>query len=118
MLGIATGLCVITGLSLLYLNSRHPPDCTDARTLREVRQEIRHRIDPTSPPKLVRIVTLAGSRFGIRYVCRAEFSNPDHLELPNGVLADSVRYSSELTQGHRQHVSVRLVPILHWQEMQ
>jgi hypothetical protein len=111
-------VCAVTAISLLYLSRFRPPDCTDPRTVAQVRQEIRRRIGQSPPPDLVGIVTLAGSRFGIRYVCRAEFSNPDRLELPNGVLANSVRYSSALANGYRQQVTVSLVPLLHWQEME
>lgn len=114
----ATGVCATTALSLLYLGRYRPPGCNDPRTLAEVRQEIRHRIGAASLPELVRVVTIAGSRFGIRYLCKAEFSNPDRLELSNGVLVNSVRYSSELTSAHHPHVAVSLVPILQWQELE
>ena len=111
------GVCAITALSLLYLRSHHPPGCTDAGTIVRVRQEISRRTGLYRTPELVRIVTVAGSWFSIRYVCQAEFSKPDWLAMPDGVLVSSVHYSSELTEGNNQRVSVSVVPILQWQEI-
>jgi len=118
VLAIGTGMCAVTILSLSYLSTYRPPGCSDPHTIAQVRQEIRRRTGLSPTPNLARIATLAGSRFGIRYVCRAEFSKPDRLEMPSGVVVNSVRYSSELTRGNHQHVSVSLIPILQWQEIE
>ena len=118
MSGSAAMLAAL-GWSAAILASRTPPNCISPRTLARARGELGRLLAPIPAPDLVRIRTEAGSAWAVRFVCTAEFADPDQIRLPNGVLIRSVRYTSILSGPARtQKVSIKLEPVLQWQMVQ
>ena len=69
------------------------------------------------PPGLARVRTVAGGSFAIRFVCTADFTDPDRIKLANGTVIQSIQFTSALGGPDRvQRVSVRLEPLLGWEK--
>lgn len=118
LVGIAAVL-VLLGGSLTYLQRLKPPGCNDPGTLILVGYGLARLLGPAPIPELVRVRTVLGGTFAIRFVCSAEFANPDQITLSGGIRAGSIRYTSQLRGPRRVHdVKVSLVPIVPWQRAQ
>ena len=91
-----------------------PPDCSDPRTLAQVRQSLlgRFKLPPTVTIDTIR--TLAGGYVAFRFSCQASLDNIDRNALPPGTpIPGFVYYVSRLTPDHQRHeVSVRIEPLL------
>lgn len=96
-----------------------PPGCDDPSTLALVGYELAQVLRPMPPPALARVKTVEGGLLAIRFVCTADFADPERIELAHGAVAQSIRFTSMLGgPDHVQQVSVRLVPILEWDKVQ
>ncbi len=116
--GAVAGFAALLGC-MAYFYNRRPPGCADASTVTLVRREVVRTLGLRIAPELANIQTHAGSVFAIRFVCSADFTNPDHLRLQNGVLVDSISYSSAWdSTDHAQRVTVTLEPVLTWQRVE
>lgn len=107
------------GWSVVYLSRMKPPRCDDTRTLALVGYQLAQALAPMSPPQLARIKTVAGGELAIRFICSADFANPDRIRLPDGTVIRELQFTSTLAGPHHaQQVSIRLEPIPVWEQVQ
>lgn len=117
-LGCVAVLLTGLGWSASYLAALKPPGCNDPRTLILMGYELGRLLSPASAPDLARVTTVAGGSLAIRYVCSAEFANPEKIQLPDGAAIHAVRFTSTLAGPHlTQRVTVQLEPILQWEKV-
>jgi hypothetical protein len=97
-----------------------PPDCEDAATLALVRQSLTSRFALPATVSMQHVRTLAGGYVAFRFVCEADIAGLDRDALPPGsTVPGSVRYTSQLTDGHRHHeVTVSVEPRIRWERVQ
>ncbi len=106
------GLLAVLGWSLAFLTGMKPPRCNDARTLIQAGYRLAEVLAPASPPQLVRIETIGGGKFAIRFICSAQFANPDRISLPDGRVIREVQFTSRLAGPHDvPQVGIRLEPV-------
>jgi hypothetical protein len=91
-----------------------PPSCHDPRTLALVQRSLTNHFHLPASTRIDHIHTLAGGWLAFRFVCRADIE-VNWAELPPGPKPGFVDYTSQLTNGgHRQDVTVQVLPLMIW----
>lgn len=102
-----------------WFHAGEPPGCTDPRTLAMVHESVvRHHLPPST--QMVAIQTVAGGPLALRFVCQAQLTGIRKTDLPPDTpIPGEITYTSQLTDHRTRHeVTVRIEPLLRWENAQ
>lgn len=117
LLALAVMMLVALGGFAAWFHAGEPPGCTDPRTLAMVHDSVIRRHLPPST-KMVAIHTVAGGPLALRFVCQARLVGIHKSDLPpDTAVPGEITYTSQLIDHRTRHeVTVRIEPLLRWQQ--
>jgi len=121
-LAFTVGAIVVmaTGIGIWLRIHVVPPDCADPATLALVHSSLTGRFKLPASVTIEHIETHAGGYLAFRFACEADLGGIDPNDLPPGTpIPGKVYYVSRLSHGGTRHdVSVRIYPLLIFQQVQ
>ena len=113
-------VALATGVGIWLRIHVVPPDCSDPATLALVHSSLTGRFKLPASVTIEHIETHAGGYFAFRFACEADLRGIDPNSLPpNTPIPGKVYFVSRLSRGGTRHdVSVRIYPLLIFQQVQ